>query len=169
VDSLRDFPRFELPPESGSTYLENAAIKARAAHLALGLPSLGDDSGLEVDALAGAPGIRSARYAGLGATDEGNIRKLLAALEGVPEERRTARFRCVLVLAGVHEEITVEGACEGRILAAPRGAEGFGYDPIFLPESESLSFSQLAAEWKDRLSHRGRAVAALIESLRARR
>ena len=166
VESLRDHPALSLPPESGSTYRENAILKARAVHEALGVPALGDDSGLEVDALQGAPGLHSARYAGDRATDADNNRKLLRALEGVTD--RTARFRCALALVSqVGDLVAVEGVCEGRVLTAQRGERGFGYDPLFLPEGEALTFAELPPERKSAISHRARAARALIEVIRA--
>jgi XTP/dITP diphosphohydrolase len=151
--------------EDGETFEANAIKKARALAAAARRITLADDSGLEVDALGGAPGVRSARYAG-GAGPEANIRKLLAALEGVPPERRTARFRCVLALAdpegplGERVELAA-AACEGTIALAPRGSGGFGYDPIFIPAGEVRTMAELAAAEKDALSHRGRACRAL--------
>ena len=166
VESLRDHPEIELPSETGSTYRENALAKARAAHDALGVPALGDDSGLEVDALRGAPGLHSARFAGPGASDRANIERLLRALEGVPAAQRTARFRCVLALVGARRgPIVVEGVCEGRILAEPRGGAGFGYDPVFVPEGESKAFAELMGDQKDLLSHRGRAARAIRDAI----
>jgi XTP/dITP diphosphohydrolase len=157
-----------LPPETGATYAENAAVKARAVVAALGAAALGDDSGIEVDALGGAPGIRSARYAGESAGDAGNNARLLAALSGRPAAERGARFRCVLALArpGGGETI-VDGTCEGRILDAPRGDRGFGYDPLFLPDGQSLTFAELPPGVKNRISHRARAAAALRAALGA--
>jgi XTP/dITP diphosphohydrolase len=167
---LREHPDVALPPEIGGTYRENALRKARAVQEALGLPALGDDSGIEVDALGGAPGVRSARYAGEAAGDEENNALLLARLAGRGPAERAARFRCVLALAspGV-AEVTVEGVCEGLILDGPRGGRGFGYDPIFLPEGETRSFAQLPEDAKNRISHRARAAAALREALGALR
>ena len=166
IESLRDHPEVRLPPEHGTAYEENAALKARAVTEALGVPALGDDSGLEVDALHGAPGLYSARYAGPGATDAANNEKLLRALEGVPLDRRTARFRCVLALATPHMPSRLfEGTCEGRILEAPRGNSGFGYDPLFLPDGEILTFAELSPERKNEISHRARAALALLEGI----
>ena len=166
VGSVREHPGVLLPPEEGGTYRENALAKARAVSLALGVPALGDDSGLEVDALQGAPGIRSARYAGAGATDEANNEKLLRALEGVPPERRTARFRCVLALdLGSGAPRVVEGVCAGRILTSPRGRAGFGYDPLFLPEGENGTFAELPPDRKNEISHRARAARALVAEI----
>jgi XTP/dITP diphosphohydrolase len=166
VEFLRAHPEIQLPPETGSTYRENALAKARAVHDALRVPALGDDSGLEVDGLQGAPGLLSARYAGPNASDRANIDRLLHAMKGTPPERRSARFRCVLALVGASDTpIVVEGVCEGRILGEPRGSGGFGYDPVFVPEGESLTFAELSRERKDLLSHRGRAAKLLIYSL----
>jgi len=167
VESLRAYPGITLPPETGSSYRENALAKARAVYHALGIPSLGDDSGLEVDALGGAPGLHSARYAGVDASDRANIERLLGELAGVPPERRTARFRCVLALVrGRGDEIVTEGVCEGRILDAPRGIGGFGYDPVFVPEGHLMTFAELPATEKNALSHRARAAASLRRALR---
>jgi len=164
VETLEDHPEIVLPPETGATYGENAIAKARAVFDALGVPALGDDSGLEVDALQGAPGLHSARYAGPRATDRENIEHLLLSLEGIPPERRTARFRCVMALIlGAEDVLVVEGVCEGRILGNPRGMGGFGYDPIFLPDGEALTLAQLTDERKNQISHRGRAAAMLRE------
>lgn len=168
MESLREHPELKLPPETGSTYRENALAKARAAHEVLGVPALGDDSGLEVDALQGGPGLHSARFAGPDASDRANIDRLLHALKGTSTHERGARFRCVLALVGASDKpIVVEGICEGQILSEPRGAGGFGYDPVFVPEGESLTFAELASERKDLLSHRGRAALALRKVLDA--
>jgi len=168
VESLRLHPDVVLPPETGSTYRENAIAKALAVYVALGAPALGDDSGLEVDALGGAPGLHSARYAGPNASDAANIERLLQALHGVVPELRTARFWCVLALArGPDDVVLSEGVCEGRILDAARGEGGFGYDLLFLPDRETLTFAELPWERKNAISHRSRAVAALREAMRA--
>ena len=170
VDSLGDHPTVALPPETGSTYHENALAKARAVYDALGAPALGDDSGLEVDALGGAPGLHSARFAGPEANAGANNERLLRELRGIPRERRTARFRCVLALVRGPEDIVLaEGICEGRILEAPRGGGGFGYDPLFLPDGEELTFAELPDERKNAISHRARAAAALVEAVRSGR
>jgi XTP/dITP diphosphohydrolase len=156
--------------ETGLTFVENAILKARNAARHTGLPALADDSGIEVDALNGAPGIYSARYAGTGASDEDNLRKLLDALEGVPEEERGARFQCVIVYLRHAEDPTpliCQGTWEGTILAAPRGANGFGYDPIFYVPDQDASSAELPPETKNRLSHRGQALRKLLEALRA--
>lgn len=169
VESLADHPHVELPPEGAVSYRENALEKARTVWRALGIPALGDDSGLEVDALDGAPGVTSARFAGPDAGDAANNARMLAELRGLPPARRTARFRCVLALVeGEGLEAVVEGVCSGTILDAPRGSEGFGYDPLFLPEGESRTFAELPHDVKNRISHRGRAVRALRAVLEAR-
>ncbi len=169
-ESLARHPNLRLPPEGEASYAGNALAKARAVHAALGVAAIGDDSGLEVDALGGAPGIRSARYAGEDAGDRENNARLLDALRDVPSGRRTARFRCALALVDPNgSEEVVEGACEGRIVDAPRGSGGFGYDPLFLPEGETRTFAELPGPRKDSISHRGRAAAALRQALEARR
>ncbi len=166
-ETLRDHPHVVLPPERGSSYRENALAKAKAVNEALGLPALGDDSGLEVDELGGAPGLYSARFAGEDASDAANNERLLRALANVPVERRTGRFHCALVLVrGVDDALEAEGFCEGTILEAPRGDHGFGYDPLFLPEGETLTFGELPPARKDSISHRARAAAVLGRAIR---
>ena len=156
--------------ETGSTFEENARIKAEAYSLRTPLPVLADDSGLEVDALGGAPGVESARYGGPGLDDPGRCRLLLEALQGVPAAKRTARFRCVLAVAqGGRTLATFEGAVEGRITEAPRGANGFGYDPVFFHEEACRTFAELSREEKQRLSHRGQAIARFIEAVQGGR
>lgn len=150
--------------EDGETFEANALRKARAAAEATGLPALADDSGLLVDALGGAPGVRSARFAGEDATDERNNEELLRRLAGVPAAERTARFVCVLAFVdpGLPEApLLASGRCEGHILEAPRGTLGFGYDPLFVPLGEERSFAQLGPEGKRRLGHRARAAEAM--------
>jgi XTP/dITP diphosphohydrolase len=152
--------------ETGRGYLENALLKAEAAAAATGQAALADDSGIEVDALGGGPGPRSARYAGEGATDEANLRALLRALAGIPRAGRTARYRAVAVLARPEgEEVHAEGTCEGIIGAKPRGTGGFGYDPIFEPLGWDRTMAELSPEEKDRISHRGRAIRELERRL----
>lgn len=148
--------------ESGETFAENAAIKARAYARASGLPTLADDSGLEVDALGGAPGVRSARYGGPGASDVDRYRKLLAALDSVPVHERTARFRCVIAIVSVDGHLaSAEGVCEGWIGSAPRGEHGFGYDPVFVVEGQDgQTMAELEPSLKNRISHRARALMA---------
>jgi XTP/dITP diphosphohydrolase len=163
--SLAEFPDVSLPPE-GEDYAANAAAKAAAAACATGLAALGDDSGLEVDALGGAPGPRSARYGGPGLDDAGRCERLLGELAGAAEPERGARFVCVAALALPDGGVTlVRGECAGRILPAPRGANGFGYDPVFQPEGWDASMAELPPAVKHRISHRGRALAALGPAL----
>jgi XTP/dITP diphosphohydrolase len=160
------------PPEveeTGGTFLANALLKARAYAAWSGLAAVADDSGLEVDALGGAPGVRSARYAGPGASDQANLDRLLAELTGVPPERRTARFRC---LAALHDPATgredhAEAAWEGRVLDAPRGSGGFGYDPVFLPDGWDRTSAEVDQATKDAASHRGKAFRALRPAIEA--
>ena len=159
------------PVEDGDTFEANAAIKARAGIAATGLPTLADDSGIEVDALDRGPGVRTRRYAGEDATDADNNAKLLAALDGLPAERRGARYVCVLALALPGEALRFErGSCRGRIATSPRGTAGFGYDPIFEPEGEPVggrTFGQWTADEKNRVSHRARAARAMAPHLAA--
>ena len=156
--------------EDAETFEDNAEKKARELAAATGLLTIGDDSGLEVDALHGAPGVYSARYGGGGGT-EANVRKLLGALEDVPEGSRAARFRCVLALVDptdIDAEVAFgKGVCEGRITREPRGQGGFGYDPVFVPHGEERTMAELSADEKNALSHRARACAALRDALMA--
>lgn len=157
------FPDVE---ETGSTYLENAMLKAHAVAAALGIPALADDSGIEVDALGGRPGPRSARFAGDDASDEENLRALLAAVKGVPAGGRTARYRCVAAIAHPDGSAAhVEAVCEGSLRSSPAGAGGFGYDPVFEPAGWDRTMAELSDEEKDRISHRGRAFRGLHEEL----
>jgi XTP/dITP diphosphohydrolase len=159
----RPWPEVE---ETGRTYLENALLKARTIAEALGAPALADDSGIEVDALGGAPGPLSARYAGEGASDERNLSALIGALAGVPGPGRTARYRCVAaVVRPGGPELWAEGTCEGSLIAKPRGANGFGYDPIFIPAGWEQTMAELTDGQKDRISHRGRALRELKDRL----
>jgi XTP/dITP diphosphohydrolase len=153
--------------ETGVSYEANARLKARAFSQASGLLTLADDSGLEVDALNGEPGIHSARYAGPAAKDGNKIDFLLSKLQGVPEEKRTARFRCVIAIAGAVEKVWYcEGKCEGRITLAPRGAEGFGYDPVFLFPEMGKTMAELPEDVKNQISHRGRAAFEAVKYLK---
>ena len=164
VIGLADFPAIGEIPETGDTFLENARLKALAVCQATGLISLADDSGLCVDALSGAPGVRSARYAGEDATDAANNAKLLAALAHVPEVDRTCRFVSVVVAAAPDgRELTAEGTWEGRVATAPAGAGGFGYDPLFFDPTAGKTAAELTAAEKNTRSHRGKALAGLIE------
>ena len=153
--------------ENGETFAENAALKARAVYEALHCPVIADDSGLLVDALDGAPGVHSHRFAGEGATDDDRNAKLLELLDGVPAEKRTARFECVLCYVDAAGETHFfSGTCEGRIGTAPAGENGFGYDPLFLPEGYDCSMAELRPEEKNAISHRGNALKILKEELR---
>jgi XTP/dITP diphosphohydrolase len=154
--------------ETGATFIENALIKARHASRASGLPALGDDSGICVDALGGAPGLISARYGGMHGDAVANIAKLLAALEGVEDARRSAHFHCTIVLLQNAEDpapLIAEGRWSGRILHAPRGNRGFGYDPVFFDPALGMGAGELDADVKNRVSHRGQALARLRELL----
>ncbi|HCP20117.1 MAG: non-canonical purine NTP pyrophosphatase, RdgB/HAM1 family [Marinobacter sp.] len=156
--------------EPAVTFVENAIIKARHAARVTGLPALADDSGLAVDALDGRPGVRSARFAGEEATDNDNVEALLAALKDTPEAQRSAQFHCVLVYLRHADDptpIICHGRWPGRILAEPRGQGGFGYDPVFLVPEHGCSAAELTREQKGRISHRGRALASLLDQLRA--
>jgi XTP/dITP diphosphohydrolase len=162
---LGDPPEVE---ETGDTFLDNALLKARAYAAWSGLAAVADDSGLEVDALGGAPGVRSARYAGQGAGDQANLDKLLAELSGVPSERRTARFRCAAVLHDSGQGTWhAEAAWDGRVLEAPRGSGGFGYDPVFLPDGWDKTSAEVDQATKDAASHRGKAFRALRPAIEA--
>jgi len=163
-DEVGGWPEVE---ETGDTYLANALLKAHAVAAVTGRAALADDSGIEVDALDGAPGVRSARFAGEQATDEDNNARLIASLDGVPPERRGARYRCVAVLVTPEgDEIAGVGSCEGRIGFEARGTGGFGYDPWFIPEPESRTMAELTAEEKHAISHRGKALRGLADKLR---
>jgi XTP/dITP diphosphohydrolase len=166
---LSSFPDIPELSETGSSFSENAGHKAMEVAKATGLTAVADDSGLEVEALGGKPGIFSARFVAEDATDEANNQKLLDAMEGVPEDERTARFRCVIALAepGGTLEI-VEGECEGLILKAPRGEQGFGYDPLFFYPPLGLTFAEMDMETKLLVSHRGKALRNLKELLQNR-
>ena len=152
--------------EDGASYTENALLKARGYAAATGLLTLADDSGLEVDALDGAPGVLTARYAGEGATDEHHYLLLLEQLKDVPHEHRTARFRCVVALAWSDGRVEItEGVCEGRITREPRGEHGFGYDPVFYVPEYGCTMAELPPEIKNRISHRARAATVASEIL----
>ena len=156
--------------ETGLTFVENALLKARNAAQHTGLPAIADDSGIEVDALYGAPGIYSARFAGEGASDQANLEKLLDELREVPEARRTARFQCLMVYlrhANDPTPLICQGTWEGRILFEPRGDNGFGYDPVFYVPTHDCSSAELPADVKNSLSHRGQALKQLVAGLGA--
>ena len=154
--------------ESRGTYLENALLKAKAVAAVLAVPAVADDSGIEVDALRGEPGPRSARFAGEHASDEDNLRLLVGRIRDVPEGKRTARYRCVAACAWPDgRDAWAEGLCDGRLILEPRGSGGFGYDPIFVPEGFDRTMAELSPEQKNAISHRGRALRSLGELLRA--
>lgn len=158
----------ESAEETGLTFIENAILKARHASLITGLPAIADDSGLAVDVLGGAPGIYSARYAGIDASDRQNLEKLLATLKDVPAEQRKARFHCVLVYMRHAQDPTplvCHGSWEGEITLASAGAGGFGYDPIFFVPSEGKTAAELTREEKRAISHRGQALKLLLEAM----
>jgi XTP/dITP diphosphohydrolase len=166
--------QFGIEPaaEVGLTFVENAIVKARHAASRSALPAVADDSGLEVDALDGRPGVLSARFAGADASDADNVARLLEELRGVPEAARSARFRCVLVMmrsATDPAPLICEGVWEGRVATAPAGQDGFGYDPVFLVGDLGLTAAQLSPELKNRLSHRGQALRQLAERIRSER
>ena len=155
--------------ETGLTFVENAILKARNAAAHTGQPAIADDSGIEVDALNGAPGIYSARYAGAGASDQDNLQKLLEALRDIPEAERTARFQCLMVYMRHGEDPTpliCQGTWEGRILFEPRGENGFGYDPVFHVPTHNCSSAELEPDVKNALSHRGQALRLLLGALK---
>jgi XTP/dITP diphosphohydrolase len=160
----------ETPPETGTTFVDNALLKARYAASKSGLAALADDSGIEVDALGGRPGVYSARYAGEQASDLDNLEKMLVELREVTAERRTARYQCVIVLARSADDgapLIARGTWQGHILTAPRGTGGFGYDPIFQPTGVTVTAAELTPADKNARSHRGQALRALAEQLRA--
>lgn len=162
VRTLLDFPEIPDVDETGSTFEENAILKAEAVAQALGKMVIGDDSGLIVDALEGRPGIYSARYAGEPKNDENNTDKVLSELKGLPEEKRSARFYCALAVAIPGQETrTVSGTCEGRILEERRGSNGFGYDPVFFVPEKELAMAELSSDEKNKISHRANALKKL--------
>ncbi|MFL6555831.1 MAG: XTP/dITP diphosphatase [Bacillus sp. (in: firmicutes)] len=162
VRTLLDFPEIPEVEETGVTFEENATLKAEAVSKALGKMVIGDDSGLIVDALEGRPGIFSARYAGEPKDDQNNTDKVLSELEGIPEQKRSARFYCALAVAVPGQEtITVSGTCEGRILEERRGSNGFGYDPVFYVPEKGLAMAELSSEEKNEISHRANALKKL--------
>ncbi len=169
--TLDDFPALRMPPETGRTFRDNALSKALFVAENTRLPALADDSGLEVDALDGRPGVFSARYAGAQATDEENYLKLLEEMKGIPVEKRKARFRCVMALAFPDEDgkraFTFDGVFEGFVFTEPRGEKGFGYDPIFFVPDRGKTVAELTLEEKNAISHRARALRKLKDFLQA--
>ena len=164
--SLDDVAPFDEAPETGATFEENALAKARDAFRATGLATVADDSGLEVDALNGMPGVLSARWSGRHGEDLANTQLLLAQLGDVPDERRGAAFASACALVSGTDEVVVRGVWPGSIVREPRGDGGFGYDPVFLPAGSTRTAAELTPEEKDAVSHRGRALAALLPALR---
>ena len=158
IVGLDAYPQIGDIEETGTTLIENSFIKARTVHELTGLPSLADDTGLEVDALDGAPGVYSARYAGKNPTFEDNVNKLLTQLQGLPIDRRTARFRTIISFVDGSRELFSEGIVEGIITLDTKGEDGFGYDPIFQPVGQDLTFSEMTQNEKNKISHRGRAL-----------
>ena len=166
LDEIDPYGKIPEVEETGTTFKENALLKAQAIAKATGLPSVADDTGLEVDALGGAPGIFSARYAGENCTYEDNVKKLLRELSDVADDRRTARFKTVAVYVHKETELSAEGVVEGVITEKEEGVGGFGYDPVFSVLDMKKTYAQLADEEKNRVSHRGKAIRSLIEKLR---
>jgi XTP/dITP diphosphohydrolase len=158
IVGLDAYPQIGDIEETGITLIENSFIKARTVHELTGLPSLADDTGLEVDALDGAPGVYSARYAGKNPSFEDNMNKLLTELQGLPKDRRTARFRTIISFVDGSRELFSEGIVEGIITLDTKGEDGFGYDPIFQPEGQDLTFAEMTQNEKNKISHRGRAL-----------
>ncbi len=168
VTGLSEYPEMPEVPETGATFTENALLKARAVVKHTGRPAVAEDSGLCIDALNGMPGVLSARWAGRHGDDEANLRLVLGQLADVPADRRAGHFACVaaLVLPSGREHVT-EGTVSGRITDAPRGTNGFGYDPIFVPAGSELTTAEMSPEAKDAISHRGRALRALAPVIAA--
>jgi len=161
----------EPPPETGNTFIENSLLKARNAARLTGLPAIADDSGIEVDALGGRPGLYSARYAGEGASDDQNLRKMLLELENVPMADRAARYRSIIVFLADADDpapLVGEGVWEGAIATVPRGDGGFGYDPIFIPRGDTRTAAEMPTEERNERSHRGQAARAFLAQLDAR-
>lgn len=167
VLSIKDFPKAPEVLEDGETYQDNA--KKKAVHIAKysGIRALADDSGLEVDALGGAPGVHSARYAGADASDAERIAKLLAATRDVPDEERTARFKCAVAVAEPNGRAdVVMGVCDGKIIREPRGTQGFGYDPVFVPHGYDQTFAELGEKVKNHISHRAKALRLALKLIK---
>lgn len=166
LKTLDDFPDLPEVIEDGSTLEENAMKKAREIHEHTGLPAIADDTGLEVDALNGAPGVYSSRYAGENVSYQDNVKKLLTELSGIPLEQRSARFRTSIAFVDNEEEWSVQASAEGRILSEQKGTDGFGYDPVFFYEPLNKTFSELDLKTKNKISHRGKAIDAFIHKLK---
>ena len=165
ICSLSEYPDIGDIEETGTTLLENSLLKAHTVHDRTGLPAIADDTGLEVDALDGAPGVYSARFAGADATYEDNVNKLLSVMEEVSEERRSARFRTVISFVDGNQELWTEGHIDGKIIDFPRGNAGFGYDPVFYIPQLEKTFAELSTEEKNKISHRGLALQKLRKIL----
>jgi XTP/dITP diphosphohydrolase len=163
VVGLDDVPPYDEVPESGATFEDNALIKAREGYAHTALPTIADDSGLEVDALNGMPGVLSARWAGAHGDDEANLRLVLAQVGDVPDDRLGAAFVCAVAFVGPQGETVVHGRMDGHLVREPRGTGGFGYDAIFVPDGSELTSAELDPDTKDRLSHRGKALRALAD------
>ena len=165
ICSLSEYPDIGDIEETGTTLLENSLLKAHTVHDRTGLPAIADDTGLEVDALDGAPGVYSARFSGADATYEDNVNKLLSVMEEVSEERRSARFRTVISFVDGNQELWTEGHIDGKIIDFPRGNAGFGYDPVFYIPQLEKTFAELSTEEKNKISHRGLALQKLRKIL----
>ena len=165
IFSLLDAPDIPDIDETGKTFEDNALLKAKAVYNIVKIPVLADDSGLEVDYLKGAPGIYSARYSGINASDKDNIDKLLTELNEISFNQRTARFKCVICMYDGLNEKYFDGVCEGNIITYPKGENGFGYDPLFMPKGYSLTFAELDQKIKNKKSHRGKALLSLKKFL----
>jgi XTP/dITP diphosphohydrolase len=168
VVGLDDVEAYPEVPESGATFADNALIKAREGHRHTGLPTVADDSGLAVDALNGMPGVLSARWAGSHGNDDANLRLLLDQIGDVPDDRLGAAFVCAVAYVDDRTEIVTDGRMPGRLVRAPRGANGFGYDPIFAPAGSDRTSAEMAIDEKDAISHRGQALRALAQRLASR-
>ena len=165
ICSLSEYPDIGEIEETGTTLLENSLLKAHTVHDRTGLPTIADDTGLEIDALDGAPGVYSARFAGLNATYEDNVNKLLSVMENVPDDMRSARFRTVISYVDETQELWTEGFIDGRITETPRGNMGFGYDPVFYVPHLEKTFAELSTNEKNKISHRGIALQKLRKIL----
>ena len=165
ICSLSEYPDIGEIEETGTTLLENSLLKAHTVHDRTGLPTIADDTGLEIDALDGAPGVYSARFAGLNATYEDNVNKLLSVMENVPDDMRSARFRTVLSFVDEIQELWTEGFIDGKITETPRGNMGFGYDPVFYVPRLEKTFAELSTDEKNKISHRGIALQKLRKIL----
>jgi XTP/dITP diphosphohydrolase len=167
VLGLDDVPRYDEVPETGATFADNALIKAREGFAHTGLPTVADDSGITVDALNGMPGVLSARWSGKHGDDRANLELVLGQLADTPDERLGAAFVCAVALVSTAGEVVVDGRMPGRLIRTPRGTNGFGYDPIFVPDGFELTSAELPSEQKDAISHRGQALRAIVPHVAA--